>query len=581
MSVPPDRFARGGVKKAGNNPVFEWQLTDTGLSDLVKLVTQTHVLPVIFVPGIMGSNLMDLNENIVWRLDTGFLGAPWKLVTGVAPKGPAGRQRIMHPDRTRVDARGKVPDVAGGTVFWGKAKDREAIYRNERFWGEIADSSYHAYLLWLEEHLNGHGASPELWPDFGYTQPVMYATPKPGEPRQVPKLMDGMEMSVRGFSARNAEKTGAPLMSDDLVRRAKFRMPVYACGYNWLDSNSAGAKELRTRINHVIAAEKKNGKCEQVLLITHSMGGLVARRCVQLDGMEAKIAGIVHGVMPTMGAAVAYRRCKMGMKDEDAKAGLVIGSNGREVTAVFSQAPGALQLLPTAEYPTGWLKIRDEGGKALEVQPSSDPYDAIYLRQDRWWGLIRPEWLRPEGGMPITWNEYKDNILEARDFHGLIKGAFHPQSHVYYGADMNIPSFETVEWHIETPTGTYYVKPKTRSTPTQVKNMGFDEVSDSGWTGYMPSVLEKLPPDKLKGPYGAQPRTEWRLRCAMQDGGGDGTVPISSGRAPMSTAKNKSHIQYQFRLTGFGHEPSYNNANARLSTLFSIMKIAAKAKASA
>lgn len=581
MSVPPDRFARGGRQGTGN-PVFEWKMTELDLTGLVKLVAQTHVLPVVFVPGIMGSNLMDLEQNTVWRLDSGTFSLPWSLISGVGPKGPAGRQRIMHPDRTQVDGRGNVPNVAGGTVFGTKKKDREAVYRNERFWGEIGDSSYHEYLLWLEEHLNGHGASPELWPDFGYTQPMVSAAPAPGQKRQVPKLMPGFEMAVRGFTSRGAEKSGSPLMSDDLIKRAKFRMPVYACGYNWLASNEVGAKRLRDRINAVIAAESKRGKCEQVLLITHSMGGLVARRCAQLAGMEAKIAGVVHGVMPTTGAAVAYRRCKVGMNDEDAGAGFVIGSNGREVTAVFAQAPGALQLLPTAEYPSGWLKIKDEKGKALETQPGSDPYDAIYLRQDRWWGLVRPEWLRPEGGRPITWNQYRDNMLAARDFHNTIKGSFHPKTHVYYGADTNFPSFETVEWSVQTPIGPYGMKPTSQQQPpaAQVAQMGFDEVTDSGWTGYSPSVYEKIPADK-RTPYGPQPRHLWTLRCGMQDGGGDGTVPISSGRAPMTLAKNKGHIQYQFRLSGFGHEPSYKNANARLATLFSIQKIAAGAKAAA
>ena len=46
------------------------------------------------------------------------------------------------------------------------------------------------------------------------------------------------------------------------------------------------------------------------------MGGLVARACQALPSMEAKIAGKLHGVMPTVGAPVACRRCKVGMMDQ-------------------------------------------------------------------------------------------------------------------------------------------------------------------------------------------------------------------------------------------------------------------------
>eukprot|EP01032_Pedospumella_encystans_P026865 gene26865-30371_t len=160
------------------------------------------------------------------------------------------------------------------------------------------------------------------------------------------KLPPGITMDMSGLP-RVAEDDHftTPILSDDLLKRAKCRFPVYACGYNWLASNTEAADALKDRIAEVIAENNKGAyKCEQVILVTHSMGGLVARCCAQLDGMAGKIAGIVHGVMPAVGAAVAYRRCKVGMREESFTAGLVIGSNGREVTAVFAQAPGALQL---------------------------------------------------------------------------------------------------------------------------------------------------------------------------------------------------------------------------------------------
>ncbi|MFT3721023.1 hypothetical protein [Pseudorhodoferax sp.] len=67
----------------------------------------------------------------------------------------------------------------------------------------------------------------------------------------------------------------------------------------------------------------------------------------------------------------------------------------------------------------------------------------------------------------------------------------------------------------------------------------------------------------------------WELTCRKQDAKGDGTVPTRSGAAPARASG--SSIQQQFALTGFGHEASYKNSTAQITTLYSITKIAAKA----
>lgn len=579
MSSRPSAFdalrqAPGGVGASGN-PTFEWRLTNTRLRDPVRIVVQDRILPVIFVPGIMGSNLMDLGGAPVWRLDTGLGGVPWSLVRNVAPMGPGRRQRAMHPDRTQVDPNGRVPHDAVGTINGRTRRDREAIYR-ERFWGEIGDSTYHPYLQWLENQLNGQGLDPARWASFTYAHPMMSAAPAPGQPPQTPALLEGQEMVVRGMACGTNERPMDALTSDELLRRAAARMPVYACGYNWLASNNSAARELRDRIKHVIAVESRRGRCEQVLLVTHSMGGLVARRCAGLPGMEGLIAGVVHGVMPAVGAAVAYRRCKVGMRDESFAAGLVIGSNGREVTAVFAQAPGALQLLPTRQYRRGWLRFKDPQGRELEPVPAADPYDEIYLRRDRWWALVREDWLRPPGGMPISWNHFEENVLEASVFHDAIQGAYHPNTYVYYGADNAVPSFETVSWSMTPGLGGGLGPPPDAQA---VRGMGPGEVRDSGRNpAYVGGQLEVIPGPGM-GFAGTYQSSHWELSADAQDGGGDGTVPSSSGSSPMRHSSQPGSIRQQFRLTGFEHEPSYNDEGARLVTLYCIQKISAEAMA--
>jgi pimeloyl-ACP methyl ester carboxylesterase len=283
------------------------------------------------------------------------------------------------------------------------------------------------------------------------------------------------------------------ILSDELVARAGYRMPVHACGYNWLDSNEQAALRLADRIDELIHQYGRN--CQQVILVTHSMGGLVARRCAQLPGMGAKIAGVVHGVMPATGAPVAYRRCKVGMSDEDPIAGAVIGPTGQEVTAVFAQAPGALQLLPTQNYAPGWLRLIDhQGVSAMPRQPVKDPYEEIYLRRDRWWGLLHEEWLTPKDGDAITWETFAVNIKKAKAFHHDISGSYHPQTYVYYGNDDKHRSFESITWQMQRSSrlnGPHASRPDAFT----VSSLQMHEVRDDGRSPvYVGGQAEAVPP---------------------------------------------------------------------------------------
>jgi pimeloyl-ACP methyl ester carboxylesterase len=574
------RYAPGGVGADGAHE-FSWQLTSTRFTDPVILeLPPDHVLPVIFVPGIMGSNLQDkARKDPVWRLDNKTVwntfanvipplkDQPLKLLSGMATKSAGERQSILNPAAVEIDSRGAVPAQPVGSVF--DPKDYVA-----RHWGEVGQSSYGEFLVWLEQVLNGQGFNPARWSQFSYV--AVSAMPAPGQPREIPPLRSGIYMSMSQLNelSKLAEKGSADLYSDDLIARSRFRMPVYACGYNWLDSNTAAAQLLSARIQSVIA-ENNRGKsrCLQVVLVTHSMGGLVARACQQLKGMQDAIAGIVHGVMPAIGAPVAYRRCKVGMKDEDPGTSLVIGQTGQEVTAVFAQAPGALQLLPTTQYRPGWLTIDGPSGKSVTTVPGTDdPYQDIYRREDRWWGLVRKEWLAPLGGTALTWSTYSKNLDKARDFHSGIQDSYHPTTYVFYGKDKEVPSFEDVHWKLKRsalpPDG------QTPPTPQQVSELGFGGVRDDGSNPlHVGGGLTVTP-----GLNGATvlDTSYWDLVCAKQDGGGDGTVPASSGGFPLRSGG--AAIQQQFGLPEIKHEPAYHYAAAKLVTLFSLQKIAAKAK---
>lgn len=565
-AVPLDngRSQQAQIDQSGK-PTFEWTLTPSSLTDTVRLIAGPfNVLPVIFVPGIMGSNLKSKGKDAtpVWRLDEGVGGIPWGLLTKFVTKGPGPRQQLLHPDRCEVDDSGKLPK---------KGRHLEDTYRS-RGWGEVGQGSYQKYLLWLDEQLNPKEGNPALWSEYHQAEATISAPPKPGDK---PKLFPGIKMGMEGEPFGAEQQPWMPIKTDDLIARAKFMMPVYACGYNWLGSNREAAIRLQAKIEAVIRENNKGQyRCEQVLLVTHSMGGLVARACAQLSGMADKIAGIVHGVMPSNGAAVAYRRCKIGMRDEDFGAGLVIGSTGHEVTAVFAQAPGALQLLPAQTYAEGWLRVEDEKGQErLKLPANGTAYDQIYREQKQWWGLVNEAWLSPKEGAAIKWSDYLKNLLKTEEFHSALVAQYHPNTYVIYGADTKQPSFEKVVWRVKKG-----MTPRERAGPSlsDVSSLPHGDIRNAGSTPeYVGGRPEMTPTYGHGTPYVYQ-TSHWELHCLLQDGKGDGTVPQSSGAAPLK--ESKSHVRQQFRMTGFGHEPAYKNTDVQQASLFSINKIAGSAK---
>lgn len=543
----------------------EWQLTDSKLVDAVRLsVPPMRAIPIIFVPGIMGSNLCDKSNKPVWLLNS-IAGAPLGLAIGWARKTAGERQAILHPERTKVYAGGAVPKQQGSGGY------TEQHYRS-RGWGEVSESSYHKFLLWLEAKMNME-RNPANFPDFSHSS--LPAASKIGESMSR-TLPAGLRMEMRELpEIAEVGYPVDPVKSDELLKRSKFTFPIYGFGYNWLASNKDAAALLKARIEKVIL-ENNIGqiKCTQVIVVTHSMGGLVARACSQLPQMADKIVGIVHGVMPATGAAVAYRRCKVGMRDEDFGAGLVIGSNGKEVTAVFAQSSGALQLLPSESYGPAWLEVSDPSNKILVSLPVADPYKEIYLEREKWWGLVREEWLSPEGGIPLAWDMFKTNILLAREFHRALAGKYHEKTYVFYGGGPAKQSFSKIHWSIKKGS-----LPASGGDTAAIPGLRHHEFRTDGsnnlYLGGQRTVKTTMRADS---PVAIEVENScWEVRCEMHDGPGDGTVPVLSGKSPRKNGKGK--ILQQFELNGVAHEPAYRDSSlAQTVAYYAITKLAALAE---
>lgn len=379
--------------------------------------TPDRVIPVVFLPGVMGSNLMSKEKDgdLIWRLDS----IPGTLVW--TTRGPAQRGKLLDPSNTFVDPRGAVQEE--------NMKERRLFgSRTDRGWGEVGYMSYGDFLPWLQKVLNDNDEKQEN--------------------QQTGNGKLTAREKLENYNL-NAEVGETNLTTDEVNTSYKYLFPVHAAGYNWLASNSESAKNLSIRITKIINDYHSRGmKCEKVILVTHSMGGLVARHYSEMlksNNGDSFVLGIVHGVMPDLGSPMAYKRMKMG---EAGTTGLVIGANGAEMTPVLAKAPGPLQLLPGVSYGMGWLHI--EGKK--ELLPESDPYTEIYTNRTAWWALREERFISPNldnsNFINNEWLSYKDIInFKVKPFIEELNGHYHNNTYAFYGNDgAKYPSYAQVCW---------------------------------------------------------------------------------------------------------------------------------------
>jgi pimeloyl-ACP methyl ester carboxylesterase len=337
--------------------------------------------------------------------------------------------------------------------------------------------------------------------------------------------------------------------------------PVHAMGYNWLQSNQDSGVRVAKRITALMNRYREQGfQCEKVIVVTHSMGGLVARALIhpEMGKLQHQVLGIVHGVMPAIGAGAAYKRMRCGFEDPgvistSTMASLtskVLGNYGREVTAVLGNAQGGLELLPSQAYGNDWLQITHKGLTIKSLPEKGDPYEEIYKLRGKWYGLLREEWINParqlDNGAGF---ERTIRFLDrAKKFHNAIASTYHDQSYAHYGADPQHAAWHHVEWKLE--------------DWANVANVDTLVIADDNSQGRLRVVDPKVKPNLTTPGLGAT------LRPAGDPG--DQTVPLHSAEHQLRSGKFKG----VFRQTGYEHQDSYNNERALHATLYSLVRIA-------
>ncbi|WP_373990641.1 esterase/lipase family protein [Duganella sp. BuS-21] len=506
-------------------------------------VPPAKVMPVIVVAGIMGSNLRaHINPADGKNKELNPGEAAWRPPNGVEEglkeakkwksRDAAVRQAILDGDTLEVDPDGAIPrGFTTNSFVWD-----EKIAK-ERGWGEIHLASYGMLLASLQQNLN-----TTYWSVWG--------TPTLEENWQALNVYDRSRWGI------DNNGIGAPLTDEEMKKFAEFHYPVYGFGYNWLKSNEISAQSLKKRIESIIAYWKsKKRECNAVLLVTHSMGGLVARACAQQ--IPQLIAGVIHGVMPALGAPVCYRRLACGTESSSPSNSLlenmasekfaeIAGLTMADTTAVLATAPGPLELLPNHIYPKPWLFAQTKG--ALD-KPfftnlcTGNPYD-LYAEFKSWYRLIDPAFADPGNNYKgLVKEKIVESVFQAQKFHiDILQEYYHPKTFVFYGDDKTKLSFGTFRWK-------FSITPSVL-TEANLRNAKLDKYLVGGGRRIevRPNVFADVVP-------------------SVQDVAGDGTVPAQSGIAP------QGKVKHLFSTQGYAHQGSYSNADMLSLTRHLIVKL--------
>lgn len=535
-------------------------------------VPPARVVPIIFIPGIMGSNLrtdaarqalLKRKSNLAWRADS--KSETLKFWNLSAPE----RQLLLDPLTTSVDsyesgnsatgdskessdARNSavtVPSLynwsrlssAPGILLTNdppgianpKSREQKAL---ERGWGEVLFESYGTLLQVLEQHLND--------PFFGGTEPS----------HQWKNHILNIPPQIWGANSSNPL---SPISSEELKDALKdCWFPVHAMGYNWLRSNHESGATIADRIRKLIAQYSANAfLCENVILVTHSMGGLVARAALHpsIGNLQDLVLGVVHGVMPAIGAGTTYKRIRCGFEgNATSPTRHVLGYSGLEVTAVLANSPGGLELLPTKAYGNGWLQARSLGGSILNLPMNGDPYEEIYKVQGKWFALLNPAWINIAGSNTSGKDQTFKILDQTKEFHNLISNYYHKNSYAIYCADNRRTTWGNIIWNFDA-----------RINANQLNGMVLNSDNGTGQITFNSPKHENNTHTNIR--VDLPNAIHASLNSAID--AGDGTVPIHSS----DTQIPKCSIV--FRQTGYEHQSSYQDSNAIYATLYSIINI--------
>jgi hypothetical protein len=298
---------------------------------------------------------------------------------------------------------------------------------------------------------------------------------------------------------------------------------LYCVGYDWRQSIRDSGKYVTSKIEEY--RQRENAK--KVIILTHSMGGLVMRSALKdSSDLASKVLGVVHVVHPAHGAVCLYRRFFTGVRsaeDGGVAFATLLGDTSAKFTAIASGLPGVAELLPNNLY-------RDDGGANWLAY--TDPSGAKQF----WTGNVYDKYrsFSYPPGLPDS-TEASGVLLR---LHQRIAGA---------------ESFHNWLGDYKLPDKTYSIYGTGVTTDTSIV---FDPPTPP-------------PPRRSSGRGGSNPNPWPDYGAKMQRHPlGDGTVPQSSANSlfpneTSATAFDPKGKDHQFYASPLGHEPSYQSSDVQ------------------
>ncbi|OTG84125.1 hypothetical protein B9T31_13280 [Acinetobacter sp. ANC 4558] len=574
-----------------------------------------YVVPIIFIPGIMGSNLKNDNKEKVW-----YPKISLSTIRKYSIRDAKERQIALNPEATQVGYDGDIK------LNKKMISDITEDLARARGWGSVIPVGYPNVLMYLESQLNQpfKTIKEQKEGEFKGTSEWEKIV-SPGN-KQTQKLLD------KWLSSQVTEL----LKVEQHESLADYTFPVFACGYNWLQSNRLSADNVADRMNNEIMAQIKKehptAKFKKFIVVTHSMGGLVTRALIQNDKVKDKIAGVVHGVMPASGAPAVYQRITVGWDGWKASTGIknsitawitkfMFGDTSERLTATLASAPGGLELLPFSNYlnpdnsgnTKAWLTIKantPNGEITATLPKTNDPYTEIYKRKNTWWAMMNPDFIDPAGLMKKEaekkklqdiFDVYRENIDIVNKLHKHIADSYHENSYAHYGSDTNFKSYGQVVWRcketlniksenelielmnlygkkklIQLPN----IQPQTKERDeTQFEKNETDVIVKDSKTynlndnAYKKDGVREIILDEKSGISKTHKATFYL--DIKPTSPGDGTVCYQSGQDVKAVNRN---LKNTFIINGYEHASSYDNDDVQLNTLYCIAKIFSEMK---